>query len=58
VATFDTITYGGGRVEFDEIRLGTEFGDVAPIVPEPSTLVLAAMGLLGFGLFVRRKRRA
>jgi MYXO-CTERM domain-containing protein len=27
-------------------------------VPEPTSFVLAALGLVGLGLFVRRRRRA
>jgi len=48
---------------FDELRIGTAFADVvpiipevAPIVPEPATMTLAGLGLLA--LASRRKRMA
>ncbi|MHC4165874.1 MAG: discoidin domain-containing protein [Planctomycetota bacterium] len=39
---FDTLSYGGGRIELDEIRIGTTFGDVttgtsiAPTATDPN----------------------
>lgn len=50
------VFFGGGNGAFDEIRLGTTFGDVAPI-PEPSTYALLAIGL-GALVFLRRRRKA
>lgn len=40
--------YNGGNYTFDEIRIGDSFAEVTPTIsstPEPSTLVLAALGL-------------
>lgn len=60
---WDTISlfqksYGGS----DEIRIGATLADVMPqataAIPEPSTFVLAALGLMGLGLAGRRRRRA
>ncbi len=39
----------------DEIRVGTTFADVTPLVPEPSAAVLSVLG--GLGLLVLRLRR-
>ncbi|MBX6316095.1 MAG: PEP-CTERM sorting domain-containing protein [Isosphaeraceae bacterium] len=39
--------YSTGAFSIDEIRVGTTFADVVPVVPEPSSLVLAGLGLLG-----------
>ncbi len=39
---------------FDEIRVGTTFADVAPLIPEPSTVALFALGGLSFLLLRRR----
>ena len=52
-----------GSVHFDDIRFELHFDDVSltaraiQTIPEPSTLVLAALGLLGLLGFVRRRRR-
>ena len=51
---------GGDRMSWDEIRFGETFLDVVPtpaVIPEQSGFVLAALGLLGLGMFVRRRRR-
>lgn len=54
-----TVSFNGFRIQsnaagtFDEIRFGTTFADVTPLIPEPSSL---ALGAIGFGLMLRRKR--
>ena len=62
-STFDqlTISRRGGTVPtyFDEIRFGATYTDVAPQIPEipePSTIALSALGLVGF-MCPRRRRR-
>jgi hypothetical protein len=47
----------GTGVRFDEFRLGTELADVAQAVPEPSGLMLAALGLLCAAVVWRFRRR-
>jgi hypothetical protein len=44
-----------GDFNFDEIRLGTEASDMFGAVPEPSSLVLAAVVLVGYAVFRRRR---
>jgi len=41
---------------FDEFRLGTGSASVLPVIPEPGTLTLLALG--GLGLLARRRKRA
>ena len=48
-------TVGYGSIQLDEIRIGTTFADVTPLVPEPSVVVLSVLG--GLGLLVWRLRR-
>jgi MYXO-CTERM domain-containing protein len=43
---------GAAAFQFDELRIGGSFADVAPAVPEP-----AALGLLGFAALLVRRRR-
>jgi hypothetical protein len=48
------------RAWADEMRLGTTFADVTAVtflIPEPSTLLLAALGLLGLAFCGRRRKR-
>lgn len=49
---------GDGQTnQFDEFRVGTTWADVAPAaVPEPSTLALVAIGLLGAAGFCWRRK--
>lgn len=49
---FDTIRLGDFNTvstasTFDEIRIGTTWQDVSPVVPEPSAMLLTALGALG-----------
>lgn len=46
---------GYGAADVDEIRVGTTYWDVAPLVPEPSAVMLSVVG--GFGLLLLRLRR-
>ncbi|WAC19866.1 PEP-CTERM sorting domain-containing protein [Luteolibacter sp. SL250] len=43
----------GQSVIFDEFKIGTEWADMADVIPEPSTSLLAMLPLLG----VLRRRR-
>jgi hypothetical protein len=51
--------YSTGAFGLDEIRIGTTYADVVPhtTVPEPSTLSIAAMALLGVAWAGRRPQR-
>lgn len=39
---------GSGSASFDELRVGTTFSDVTPVIPEPSTLLLSMISLVAF----------
>ena len=67
-AVFNTIAIGDAQIRiFDEIRFATTFEEVvgrepaaespAVGVPEPATIMIAVLGLLGIGLLRWRKRR-
>jgi len=49
------ILYTNALLWVDEIRIGTTFADVTPLVPEPSAIALSVLG--GLGLLVWRLRR-
>ena len=49
--------FDGAQGQIDEIRVGNTWQDVVPI-PEPSSVILAALGLFGLLLFAARKRVA
>ena len=61
-----TLRWGGVNVNasgmFDEFRMATTYGEAVgeraqdEDIPEPCTLVLAAMGLLGLGRYARRRQ--
>ncbi|MDT8390215.1 MAG: PEP-CTERM sorting domain-containing protein [Lentisphaeria bacterium] len=57
---FDTLAIANRQVSsLDEIRFGLTFADVVPglaTIPEPSTIILAGLGLLGLA-FRRRNRK-
>lgn len=44
-------------VTFDELRIGTTWADVTPVVPEPASLLLGAIGGLAIGAGRLSKRR-
>jgi hypothetical protein len=49
---------GDFAANFDEIRVGTTFADsIGQAVPEPSTCILCATGLIGLLAYAWRKRR-
>ncbi len=52
--TAKSIDFGGtaNRVAFDNITFGSD----VPVVPEPGTYVLMALGLAGLGLVARRRK--
>lgn len=55
---FGGIDVTNATYEFDEIRLGATYADVAPPVPEPATVgLIAAAGLGLVGVIRRRMRR-
>ena len=39
-----------GLMHVDDLRIGTTFADVTPAVPEPSTMALAALGIVAIGM--------
>jgi len=55
--SFDGGDHGGGIEKYmlDEISINGSAPSAA--VPEPSTFALAAVGLLGLGIFGRRRRK-
>ena len=42
------------EISIDELRIGTSYADVTPIVPEPAALTLVGLGVVGS---IRRGRR-
>ncbi len=55
-STFDTLSFTSGSVNFDEIRIATDFTSVISgtvVIPEPSTALLGGLGLLAL---LRRRR--
>jgi len=52
----DTYHGGWGFAMIDDVVLNDVLTE-APSIPEPSTFALAALGLLGMGWFVRRRKR-
>ncbi len=55
--SFDRLSvanFGGNFIDFDDIRVGTEYADVVGAVPESSSV---AMLLGGMGLFLARRKR-
>ena len=46
----------GDTYRIDSIRIGTSYEDVIRVIPEPATVLLAAMGLAGLGGYVRSSR--
>jgi MYXO-CTERM domain-containing protein len=46
-----------GDWEFDEVRFGTTWESVTPVVPEPTLGFFGALGLTAFALLRRRPRR-
>jgi hypothetical protein len=45
----------GAAFVFDELRIGSTYGDVTPVIPEPSSLLL--LGTAGAALIGSRRRR-
>ena len=61
---FDVLSYGGARIDLDEIRIGTTFDDVlngtsvgGAVIPEPMTMLAVGMSLTGLGGYIRKRRR-
>ena len=44
----------GATITFDELRIGATSADVLPVVPEPSTVLMALIGLASLAAFRRR----
>jgi hypothetical protein len=50
-------TTTGGNYIIDNLLVGTSWGDVTPVVPEPASMALLGFGLLGMAMGYRRMRR-